>query len=300
MAVGSAYREIRSDRVIASFDAASGGRLSRLQWRRPSGDMFDVVVPMTTGLQGLRWPKSGAYPLVPYSNRIRDGRLLFRGGEYRLAPHPDALPHTLHGCAHLLPWQYCDTSGSQIVMEISAEASPAWPWSFQATQSFTVSSTGLMLEMSVRNMDSAAMPAGLGWHPYFKCDEGATLHHTARERWPHDEQFLPLGRVEALPVDWESPVRLQSQARDAYLGSWDQVLELRYQTGLRIRLGADPVFEHLVIHRPVNGSYVCVEPVTHVTDGFNLAAAGVSGSGLRVLEPGEALCGSLHIAFSEI
>lgn len=291
--------EIRSDHLIASFDPVAGGRLSRLQWRRPCGDLFDVVVPMTTGLQETRWPKAGAYPLIPYSNRIANGRLLFRGAEYTLAPHPDARPHTLHGGAHLLPWQYRIATGSHIALEVSCQASPAWPWSFLAKQCFTVSANKLKLEMAVRNMDGTAMPIGLGWHPFFRCEGAVSLHHTARERWPHDERFLPVGRVEAPGPDWGSPVRLEPHARDAYLGNWGQAFELRYHAGVRIRLTASPIFEHLVVHRPAGGSYVCVEPTTHVTDGFNLAAAGVPGTGLRVLEPGEELCGSLQLEFSE-
>lgn len=300
MTVGAERCEIRSGRLSASFDASAGGRLSRLQWRRRSGELFDVVVPMTTGLQGVRWPKAGAYPLVPYSNRIANGRLLFRGADYTLAPHPDARPHTLHGGAHLLPWRHRSATGSEVVLETIAQAGPAWPWAYHARQCFSVSANELKLEMSVRNMSETAMPAGLGWHPYFSCEESASLHHTARERWPHDGQFVTAGRAQDLPSDWESPVRLDAQARDAYLGSWGQALELRYPTGVCIRLSAEPIFEHLVVHRPANGSYVCVEPTSHVANGFNLAAAGIPGSGLRILEPGEELCGSLRMTLSEI
>jgi aldose 1-epimerase len=45
---------------------------------------------------------------------------------------------------------------------------------------------------------------------------------------------------------------------------------------------------HLVLHAP-EGRYLCVEPVTHVCDGANLADAGMPGTGIKRLAPGETL-----------
>jgi aldose 1-epimerase len=64
----------------------------------------------------------------------------------------------------------------------------------------------------------------------------------------------------------------------------------------RFSLTASPEFGHLVVHRAEQ--YLCVEPATHVANGFNLAEAGVVGTGSRTLEPGETLSGSIVIGFS--
>jgi aldose 1-epimerase len=45
----------------------------------------------------------------------------------------------------------------------------------------------------------------------------------------------------------------------------------------------------LVIYTPAGRPFFCVEPVSHVTDAFNLAEAGRADSGTSVLEPGETL-----------
>ena len=49
-----------------------------------------------------------------------------------------------------------------------------------------------------------------------------------------------------------------------------------------------------MIYIPPGQDYFCVEPVSHANDGFNLAARGVAGTGVRVLQPGETLRGSLR------
>jgi aldose 1-epimerase len=61
-------------------------------------------------------------------------------------------------------------------------------------------------------------------------------------------------------------------------------------------LQADPLFGHLVVHRPDPPHYLCLEPVSHVANGFNLADAGVAGTGTRMLAPGESMGGQIRIA----
>jgi len=43
----------------------------------------------------------------------------------------------------------------------------------------------------------------------------------------------------------------------------------------------------MVVYAPRGRSYFAVEPVTHVNDGFALFEAGVPGTGVFVLAPGE-------------
>ena len=44
--------------------------------------------------------------------------------------------------------------------------------------------------------------------------------------------------------------------------------------------------------------FFALEPVSHANDGFNLLAAGVPDSGVRVLEPGETLAGTVRLAIA--
>jgi aldose 1-epimerase len=57
----------------------------------------------------------------------------------------------------------------------------------------------------------------------------------------------------------------------------------------------DVIFSHLVVFTAPDGS-LAVEPVTHATDGFNLMARGVEGTGVKVLEPGEMVAGTVTLS----
>ena len=82
----------------------AGGRVSALRLSAQSDATVEVLFPYPEDhVDPIRWAKGGIYPLLPYSNRIANARVLMQGEEVLLQPHPDAAPHTLHGHAHLLP-----------------------------------------------------------------------------------------------------------------------------------------------------------------------------------------------------
>ena len=64
--------------------------------------------------------------------------------------------------------------------------------------------------------------------------------------------------------------------------------------GVGVTIEADPTFRHLVLYVPPGQDYFCLEPVSHVADGFNMLARGVQGTGVRVLGPGERLAGTVR------
>ena len=265
------------------------GRLISLQ--NLSGPVpDDLVVPLTTWpLQERQWAKAGAYPLIPYSNRIFNGRLRFGEATFEVASHPDASPHSLHGHTHLLPWQGAATGGNVATLRVTSEPGADWPWRFEAWQRFELAPQGLRLELGLLNLGTTAFPAGLGWHPYIRWQSGYQLRHDAKYWWPHDKDYFPKGqRVE---LNGSDP--LQSELT-AYLDEWSKVeVERPGQPTLVLTAGGS--LTQLVAHFPPDRPYGCIEPVSHLTDGFNRAALGWEKTGARVVEPGEILTGWIEL-----
>src|SRR5437763_16944474 len=59
---------------------------------------------------------AASFPLVPYVNRIRDGRFTFRGREVRLAPNMAGDPSPLHGQGWLNAWRTIELSERNAVL----------------------------------------------------------------------------------------------------------------------------------------------------------------------------------------
>jgi aldose 1-epimerase len=260
-----------------------------------------VLYPYTdVGVDPLNWAKGGIYPLVPYSNRIAHGQLQTAKGTVALPPHPNAQPHTLHGHAHGLPWTVVSHAEASAHLRLDSPACAAWPWHLQADLSLHLSAQALQLDLSLTHLGDGDMPAGIGFHPYFLHHENARLRYHAGRRWLADADFLARGS-EPLPQPeaYDAPKPLPPGTMTDYLSEWDGTLDLELPKGELLRLQTDAVLSHLVVHRPPQPLYLCLEPVSHVADGFNLAARGVPGTGTVLLPSGGVLRGQMTLSLSD-
>jgi aldose 1-epimerase len=269
-----------------------GGRLARLQYRAGDG-AHDVLVPIGADpALPPSWPKGGAYPLIPYSNRIADAQVLHAGRTHALAPHPDAKPHTLHGHTQLRPWGVAARSESGLTLAIEHAGDAQWPWAFAATQRFWIDEATLHVAIEFRNQAAGDAPVGMGWHPYFAISGDPAVVMNAKTEWLQDDVNLPTGDTTAAP---QGGLTLDRSGGTRYLGGWDGTARFETGLGLGLTLRADKIFGQMVVHRPRNIDYLCLEPVSHVANGFNLAAKGWRETGTISLKPGESVAGQLAL-----
>ncbi|WP_226781574.1 hypothetical protein [Oceaniglobus trochenteri] len=252
-----------------------GGRMLRLI----HASAGDLLYPCAAeSFDRLRWPKGGGYPLFPYHGRMGNAAFPWDGGQARLAAHPDAAPHSLHGPAHRTPWEVDDHGTDRATLRCLYAADEDWPWSFEARQVFRLDETGLSVTLEIINRDHRDMPAGVGWHPYFPRAE--TIVSDARWQWPHDDDGLPTG-------ERHRPGPLQ--AATSSLSGWGYV-DLALSGGAKLRITAPVGMDHLVIHDNPRG-YTCVEPVSHLTNAPNMDAA----PQMARLAPGASLSGEVRL-----
>ncbi|HEY4137601.1 MAG TPA: hypothetical protein VGN65_04055, partial [Casimicrobiaceae bacterium] len=78
---------------------------------------------------------ASCYPLVPYSNRIRDARLAFNGQTFPLTRNFGDSPHSIHGVGWQRPWRIEAATPTRATLALEHDASgewaTAWPWPFR-------------------------------------------------------------------------------------------------------------------------------------------------------------------------
>jgi aldose 1-epimerase len=276
---------------------AAGGRISALRLVRPGAGAVDVLHPYPeVFFDPTRWAKGGIYPLMPYSNRIAHASVHVEGEDVALKPHPDAAPHTLHGNAHALVWQLAESDATSAVMTLDSPACAAWPWHYSGRMRVELTPHQLLVQIDLRNADLRVMPAGIGLHPYFRHQAQGKVAYQASTVWPPTAEFLPGAARAPQPDEIYTSARvLPAGGLTHYVGGWDGEVQIDLPDGVQLRIASDPVFSHLVVHRPDNMAYLCLEPVSHVADGFNLAARGVEHTGTRWLQPGESMSGTVRL-----
>jgi aldose 1-epimerase len=266
---------------------SAGGRITRFTTHDEAG-AHDWLVPITaSSWPGDAWPKGGSYPLVPFSNRVRDAQFPAPGGErVTLATFP-GMAHALHGFGQYAAWRVERHEADRIELRYShREGEHGWPWAFDAIQTIRAAPDGAHLSMRVVNRSPRPMPAGFGFHPYFAALEAEL---DAATFWRHEAEI-------AVGVSDEHPPRRHVKESDGYtryLSGWDGRATLSYADGRALALEADGALGHAVVHCPAGGGYLCVEPVSHVSDGFNLDAQGIGGTGVVVIAPGSEVSASL-------
>src|SRR5689334_10328583 len=125
---------LASGRLRLELSPSIGGAISAFEWtasQAPRSILRKCHSPLEKVLD------ASSFPLVPYVNRIRDGRFTFRGREVRIAPNMPGDPSPLHGQGWLNPWRVEASSGSAAVLSYHHEAGE-WPWAYEARQEFTL------------------------------------------------------------------------------------------------------------------------------------------------------------------
>ena len=260
-------------------------------------------------LAGSNVRLTSSYPLVPYSNRIRDARLAFDGLEMILTRNFGASPHAIHGVGWQRAWtlQAATSTRATLTLEHRAQGgdASAWPWPFRAVQTFDLTSSDeqhalLITTLTIENVDAQAFPFGLGWHPFFPRDSSTTLQFAATGVWTNDATEMPAKRLDAIG-DWSfnTPRTFGDATVDNLFTGWTGMATLAsMEQGLATTIEADSACDRLVVYAPAGRDFVAVEPVTHETDAFNRAATGAQGTGIRVLAPGAAYSCTMRIAAS--
>ncbi|WP_267393799.1 MULTISPECIES: aldose 1-epimerase [unclassified Sphingomonas] len=244
---------------------ALGGAVAAL--RRGGADIFRPTAP------GADHPLlTACFPLVPYANRIADGRFAVDGEHYALPRNVEGQDHPLHGVGWLVPWTIDEANDRHATLRHDHAGDVHWPWAYAATQSFMLDDDGLRVTLSVTNHDARAMPVSLGFHPYFMRGPVTTVRFAADGLWLVDAGLLPTEQVAADRLgDWaggDTPDRA-TLIDNSYTGWSGEAIIGRADGDLRLAGGGTP-FLHLFM--PPGEDFFCVEPVTAMPDGLNRAA----------------------------
>lgn len=247
-----------------------------------------------------------SFVLAPYSNRIRGARLEFGGRQHQLEPNtPEG--NAQHGDVRRRPWQLLEHDARRALLAIDSRDFPDfnYPWPLSVQIEYGLDGRVQTTRLSLTNPGTRPMPAGIGLHPYFRrriagSGADALLSLGATSVYQTGPDLIPTAAAVPVPpeLDLTSPRSTSGLALNHGFTSWDGRATLAWPgAGLALELHADPVFSHLVAYTAPDGS-IALEPVTNATDGFNLMARGVPGTGVRVLQPGETLYGEVRLTIA--
>ncbi|MCU1279799.1 MAG: aldose 1-epimerase family protein [bacterium] len=245
--------------------------------------------------------------LIPWPNRIEDGRYRVGDEDLQLDLSEPALHNAIHGLVRFSNWVVAEREPARVVMEHVLHAKPGYPFVLALRVEYTLSPRGLHVRSSARNLSARPAPFGMGAHPYLTVGtptiDSAWLQVAGEHYLPVDERGRPTGRrrVDGTPNDFRRArpigdlhidVAFTDLLRD---GDGRARVELRAPDGTRaLALWADDQFPYVEIYsgdtlteRRRHG--LAVEPMTCPSNAFR------SGDSVKWLAPEEQWTGAWGI-----
>ncbi|WP_301751824.1 aldose 1-epimerase [uncultured Erythrobacter sp.] len=271
-----------------------------------SGDWHARVLPDAGGLiaelacgdvpvlrampPGSRSPLDAAcFPLVPWCNRIADGRFDWEGAAVALARNFLPERHAIHGHGWQSAWAVeSHGPGHCTLVHRHDGAAPGWPWAYLTRQQIVLSDARCAITLSVTNLSERLMPAGLGLHPYLRRRPESRVQFAAAGVVAVGADLIPTG--ESLPpahfADFSAGAALPAGLIDHCFTGCDGTATVTDDHGT-ITLAAEGA-RLLHLYAPEDPAILCLEPVSHLPDAAN-------AGGMPLCAPGETVSLSLRI-----
>jgi aldose 1-epimerase len=292
---------------------------SGAQWTIESGTQRAVVVEVGGGLREYEadgWKVIDAYQpdemspagagatLVPWPNRIRDGRYNFGGVDRQLPLTEPSRSNASHGLLRWAPWQLVQQETDRVTVGATVHPQPGYPYAVTVTTTWTLGPDGLLAEQAATNIGNDPAPFGLGMHPYLMVDGEPEpeweLVLPATERLVVDDRGLPTERVavDGTGYDFRTPRLVRGLELDTPFTGLERgtdgraTVTLTGPAGGHVELWVNEAYPWIQVFTadpvpaPRTRRSWAVEPMTCPPDAFN------SGVDLVVLDAGSTWHGS--------
>jgi aldose 1-epimerase len=245
--------------------------------------------------------------LIPWPNRIQDGRYSFDGQDHQLPLDDVEEQDAIHGLVRWASWTVGDREENRVVMEHVLHPQPGYPFTLALSVEYRLSDEGLRVRTTAINRGPRPCPYGSGNHPYLALSEtgvdSLTLRIPARTLLRSDERGIPVGRlpVEGTDYDFRRPRAIGATVLDHAFTDLERGADGRARVelqdpaaGTELTLWVDETHPYLMLFTgdplpDVSRRSLAVEPMTCPPNAFR------SGEGRARLEPGQAFTNSWGI-----
>jgi len=247
--------------------------------------------------------------LAPWANRLDENAFYANGKKYTLNPglgnlRMDGFQHPIHGLLLFASdWQVtalkADSKGAWATSRLEFSRRPDWmaqfPFAHAIEMTYRLSGGALEVATRVTNQSADSMPLSLGYHPYFQVHDAPrdawTVKLAAASEWLLSKELIPTGRTRPIRELVPDPdaVPLKGRALDNVFGELSDRATFSVQGKTqKIEVVYGPKYPVAVVYAPQgqNRDFICFEPMTGITNAFNLAHRGVYKA-LQTIPPGQ-------------
>ena len=244
--------------------------------------------------------------LEPWANRLDQDAFYANGKKYLLNPdlgnvRRDQNGKPIHGLLMFSPhWKVtklaADDHSAQVTSRLEYWRYPdlmaQFPFAHNVEMTYRLVNGALQVETVLENEASDPMPVAAGFHPYFQVPDiprdQCQVHVAAREQLELSPELVPTG--EHKQVNFSEPVSLATTKLDDVFSNLVRGSDGRSTfwvegNGKRISVIYGPKYSVAIIYAPPGQNFICFEPMSAITNAFNLAHRGIYKD-LQSIPPG--------------
>lgn len=233
--------------------------------------------------------------LAPWANRIDGDAYWVNGKKYLLNGdlgnfRYDGNRKPIHGLVVFADWKVtalrADEHGAEVTSRLEFWRNPAWmaqfPFAHTIDMTYRLRDGTLEVETAIENHATEPMPVSIGYHTYYQLDDAPRdewkVHLAARQHLTLSEVLIPTG--ERKPVTLADPLPLAGNKLDDVFSDLVRDAQGRAEFWVagrsqKISVLYGPKYPVSVVYAPPGRGFICFEPMTGVTNAFNLAHRGV-------------------------
>ncbi|MBC7591770.1 MAG: aldose 1-epimerase family protein [Salinibacterium sp.] len=236
--------------------------------------------------------------LMPWPNRIEDGRWLLDGATLQLDLTEADKHNAIHGLLRNTAYRQLERTESSVTLGATVFPQHGYPFHLATSVTYELVDGGLDVSHSVHNLSAARAPVAVGTHPFLRIGDVSTaeleLTVHASTYFEVDARLNPIAErpVEHTGYDLREPRLVGTLMLDTAFGGVETVdgvsAVLRAPDGREVRLLQDSSHPYVqVFTTPIFpkdgglGTAIAIEPMTAPPNAFN------TGQSLHWVQPGE-------------
>lgn len=291
---GTQYELTRGEHRAMVVEVGGGLRAYRVGAR----ELLDgyAATERATGARGQT--------LIPWPNRLEDGRYDWDGETHQLPLSEPAKHNAIHGLVRWANWTLAERTQDRVVLRHLLHPQPGYPFLLELTLEYALDGAGLTVRTTAKNLGERAAPYATGAHPYLTVGtpkiDVATLKLPAHRFLATNDRGLPTGTksVAGSRYDFRNPRRIgETQLdvaftdldRDAQGRCWVELLAPDGKTATSLWLDASYPFVELFTGDALPSKQrqgLGVEPMTAPPNALH------TGEAVQRIEPGQSFSSS--------
>ncbi|BBG22785.1 hypothetical protein IC006_0069 [Sulfuracidifex tepidarius] len=211
-----------------------------------------------------RKTRGGMALLIPFANRIKEGKYTFEGKTYSLPVNSEG--NAIHGFAKDVKWNIDEASVDTARLSVTLK-NAGYPSTLKCKVIYALSGNSISVSIEINNVGDNDAPLTVGAHPYFVVKGKWSLNPEVFTRLELENK-IPNGKM----YEWR--VDASSHIDDCFLFDGKVTLTSEWS---RVEVESDNM-KYLQIFNGVEGA-VALEPMSGAPDAYN------NGMGLTILRP---------------